>query len=800
MPCESEGNEDVQNGPGCPPDAEPFLADVLAKSASHSGTGRPEPLTGHSRKTRDAARTVAARIGSPGVLAGYLRFWAWAEQAALLHDAGKIAAGFQLQLRQKQYPWRERHEILSLAYVDLLTAHMPGDDRAMIAAGVVFHHRCIDGRQGLAESYPHDDKDWERAFRLNPDAPPGYRAQVAPDRHAALLAWLAAEQGSPPPAPRKDLKLWQRAREQFAAVEARWSDPVPETDGLVAVLLQGAVTLADHSASADIQLDTGTPLPFGYLEKRVAAPYPHQRAAAGTDGHLILISPTGSGKTEGGLAWASRQMESMPGQPRLVWVLPYRASINAIRDRFAEDFGCGTDGIGVLHGTAAATLLDLIVCDDRAAGKEDARKARAMAGAMRLFRQRVRVATPHQLLRAAIAGPKYASVLLEQANSVLVLDELHAYDPVTFGRICAAMTLWEQLGSRVAVVSATLAPPMIKLIRESVAGSVTVHRAAPGTAPVRHRLILDDQPVTAPGNLERVREWLADGSSVLVVANKVRTAQQVFRDLAPDTGDAPGLLLHSRFKYRDRKVIEDEIMRRHPQREPGDPARRGGGLVVSTQALEVSLCLDFDRGVSEIAPVEAIAQRAGRVNRRGRHPDGPVEFRVHATDAARPYDEGAIGAAMLALRDWDGKLVSEQAIDDWLARAYDTPWGRDWAQAARDSREKFGEAFLRFRDPFHDRSEFARALEEQFDSVEVLLHCDVAQYLELASGDDGDPLKAAGLLIPVSLRQAAILGAKPDERLGVRVADPQWDACYTTRAGLDLTAGNERQAVMDTIL
>src|SRR4029077_10604105 len=102
------------------------------------------------------------------------------------------------------------------------------------------------------------------------------------------------------------------------------------------------------------------------------------------------------------------------------------------------------------------------------------------------------------------------SVLLEQANSLFVLDELHAYDPVTFGRICAGMTLWEKMGSRVAVVSATLAPAMIELITESLPSGVTVRREAPGTAPVRHRLVLDDQPLEAQGSLDRIREWLAD--------------------------------------------------------------------------------------------------------------------------------------------------------------------------------------------------------------------------------------------------------------------------------------------------
>ena len=204
---------------------------------------------------------------------------------------------------------------------------------------------------------------------------------------------------------------------------------------------------------------------------------------------------------------------------------------------------------------------------------------------------------------------------------------------------------------------------------------------------------------------------------------------------------------------------------------------------MSTQALEVSLCLDYDRGASGLAPVEAIAQRAGRVNRRGRHPDGAVEFRVHAVDSNRPYDDGAMDAALLALRPWDGEPLSEQAIDDWLERAYATPWGREWSGKARDSRNDFAKAFLTFTDPFCDRSEHARKLEEDFDTVEVLLHGDRDEYKEAVSGHQGDPMLAARLLIPVSWRQKAMLRGQFDEELGTWLID----APYDRRTGLDLT-------------
>src|ERR1035441_1752240 len=804
-----EENSPSPNDRWCVPRPTDQLSGVLAKSASGSGLGRPETLADHSAATRDAALSIAARIGPAGLLADYPQFWQWVSWAALLHDTGKVATGFQRQLRPGAEPWGERHEFLSLAYVNLFTAGMPEAAQEMVAAGVAFHHRCLDGARGLREKYPQD-ADWEKKFGTDANPSPGRpKTQVTLTQHAALTAWLAGQLGVQRPGGKPsaaDRKLWERARDTFAAVKQHWSGPVPEADGLVAVLVQGAVTLADHAASAHARLDSWSPLPFGYLNN-VADPYPHQQLAGGTDGHLVLVASTGSGKTEAGLAWPSRQMETMPGLPKLAWLLPYRASIDAIRDRFAAEFSCGLDGIGVLHATTAATLRGRAVCDDGAPGPADARKSRALAGAIRLFRQRVRVATPHQLLRAAMAGPKYASVLLEQANSMMVLDELHAYDPATFGRICAAMKLWERLGSRIAVLSATLAPPMIELITSSLSYPVAVHRAPPGTAAVRHRLVLDGEPLTAPVSLDRIRSWLADRHSVLAIANTVAAAQEIFRNLSA-AGDRAGnddpdaaVLLHSRFKFRDRAAIEDRIKRCHPERRPGDPARRAGGLVVATQVLEVSLCLDFDRGATEFAPVEALAQRAGRVNRRGRHPDGPVEFRVHASGSARPYDAAAVDAAQLALREWDGELISEQAVDDWLARAYATKWGQDWAAEARHHRDAFAVGFLSFTEPFADRSEFAARLEQDFDTVEVLLRSDIAEYRDLASGPGGDPLLAAGLLIPVRLGQKGALQAAGRAALDRELDLWVIDAPYDPRTGLDLTAaGRGATPAGETIL
>ncbi|WP_234347924.1 CRISPR-associated helicase Cas3' [Streptomyces specialis] len=774
------------------------LADVRAKSRPHAD---PERLTTHSRIVHDTVDQIEARVANAGILACEPAFWSRVRRAAVLHDAGKIARGFQRQLPPGAPPWGERHEVLSLAYVDLLAEAAGWSDADLLMVGtlVATHHRALHtsssgaggGKQPLAEMYSAHTQ-WNEAFTLTP-TPDGPLVQVPRGLHRELLAWLAGVFATDPPAQTAGSPtLADRARHLFELLLRTWQQPVKPDRGLLAVLAQGALTLADRAGSAHVPLQTHMPLDPDYFHRLPHEPYPHQRQAADTDGHLILIAPTGSGKTESGLAWAARQMATMPGLPRVVWTLPYRASLNAARLRLQRDLvaapGEKKADIGLLHGTVAHTLLMQAMEDD--CGEQcavptaaDAREARVRTSAMRLFTQRLRVATPHQLLRGAIAGPSYSSVLLEQANSLFVLDELHAYEPETFGRLCAAMALWERLGSRVAVLSATLAPPMTKLIDESLAHPVTCHRAPPGTSPVRHRLVLDHHTLRDAESITRLREWLAEDHSVLVVVNTVANAQHLFAELADDARAArPGdpdaaLLLHSRFKNRDRNVIERRLLARHPERRANETRRRGG-LVVATQTVEVSLQLDFDRGVVECAPIEAVAQRAGRVNRRGRHPDGPAEFRVHRATGHLPYEERAMETAWTALTDLVAEGIDtlrEQDIDRLLTAAYDTKWGEEWEKNARRARDEFTAGFLTFTDPFHDRTEFAHKLSEQFNSVDVLLHEDINEYRALTTGRNGDPLLAAGLLIPLRYHQLSTYDARYDRTLNVHVIEGEYE-------------------------
>jgi CRISPR-associated endonuclease/helicase Cas3 len=114
----------------------------------------------------------------------------------------------------------------------------------------------------------------------------------------------------------------------------------------------------------------------------------------------------------------------------------------------------------------------------------------------------------------------------------------------------------------------------------------------------RHRIIVKNGELIE--NLELIQNYLDKDKKVLVVCNTVKQAQNVFKDLSADNK----VLLHSSFNANDRNTKEKELF------------KDGIQLLVGTQAIEVSLDIDYDVIFSEPAPLDALIQRFGRVNRK----------------------------------------------------------------------------------------------------------------------------------------------------------------------------------------
>jgi len=106
-----------------------------------------------------------------------------------------------------------------------------------------------------------------------------------------------------------------------------------------------------------------------------------------------------------------------------------------------------------------------------------------------------------------------------------------------------------------------------------------------------------------------IGEALEKQEKVLIVCNTVKRSQQIFEELSALFPEVPKMLLHSRFRRKDRRDREERLENEFNKGE-------GPCIVVSTQVVEVSLDINFDRMITKAAPIDALIQRFGRVNRK----------------------------------------------------------------------------------------------------------------------------------------------------------------------------------------
>jgi CRISPR-associated endonuclease/helicase Cas3 len=220
-------------------------------------------------------------------------------------------------------------------------------------------------------------------------------------------------------------------------------------------------------------------------------------------------------------------------------------------------------------------------------------------------------------------------------SGAFVFDELHAYDNPMFEAVVAFIKALP--GASFLLMTASLP----KVRKEFLLKNVT-----------------NIQEVSSPEDLETIpryefqrlnseKEACAHAKTaaknkkrVLWVCNTVRSAQRVLDEL-----ERQGMLArtyHSRFKYKDRVRQHRKIVRWF-----GVDRRRVGIVAVTTQVAEMSLDLDADLLISEVAPIPGLIQRLGRLNRRvtPEHPGEPRITFFLTPKRSAPYDKAHLQLA-----------------------------------------------------------------------------------------------------------------------------------------------------------
>jgi CRISPR-associated endonuclease/helicase Cas3 len=255
------------------------------------------------------------------------------------------------------------------------------------------------------------------------------------------------------------------------------------------------------------------------------------------------------------------------------------------------------------------------------------------------------VGTIDQALMASLITKHVFVRLFGLAGKVLVIDEVHAYDAYMSTLLERLLEWLGALRCSVVLLSATL--PVARrnaLLRAWAKGATGKSESQieikdqryPRVSLVRAGGTVDTFPLPVSERSHRslglrwlswdalaatLSNLLSGGGCAAVICNTVAQAQETYRDLRrffdqEAEGDRPELeLFHARFVLEDRQRIEKRVFERYG---PGDAARPRRAILVATQVVEQSLDLDFDLMVSELAPVDLLLQRSGRLHRHHR--------------------------------------------------------------------------------------------------------------------------------------------------------------------------------------
>jgi len=667
---------------------------------------------------------------------------------AALHDVGKFAASFQQKATGPQWPFSvppdaelgtSAHDRDGLALWRQLLAGefgpriLPDAERVLewlLTASVGHHGRAVDpAHRDLRATFQPEGLDAARQcvgividlllpepIRLLPSA--SRRMQAASFWFAGFVTiadWIGSGKEYFPytSAELAPSEYWQRAQTQAArAVDAL---------GLVS---------ARPSGPREFEVLTGKSIPT-----------PLQAFVADMDlgcGQVMIVieDVTGAGKTEAAQVIVHRLM--VAGRVAgAYWAMPTQATANAMYARqsqsiaalFADDASpqlALAHGGAALHGKFRESVLRYAGRRETGFGSsDDGETATAACAAFLADDARaaliadVGAGTVDQAILGVLPTRFQAVRLFGLSDKVLVIDEAHAYDSYVSEEVKGLLQFHAAMGGSAIVLSATL-PRNVRdragreqLVRAWLEGSGNDIRSLRGRAVVQSDSYPLVTTVTQAGEIgefpvetttwsERrvaVRFVESDEAVVEAITHAARRGAAVawIRNAVDDVLDAAGLLqgagldpvvFHSRFAQCDRHRIESEVMERLGVQSTDD--QRRGTVVIATQVIEQSLDLDFDLMASDLAPVDLLIQRAGRLRRHkareATRPDVDFAFIVRAPrysdDPTAEWVSGSLRRTSFVYRDpavlWrtqralraSGEIVTPEGLRPLIEEVY----------------------------------------------------------------------------------------------------------------------------------
>ncbi|MFP2930901.1 CRISPR-associated helicase Cas3', partial [Pyxidicoccus sp. 3LG] len=589
---------------------------------------------------------------------------------AAAHDLGKCSDHFQQMLRGKRRePQLVRHEALSLwlgwpgqpLSTWLRGAVASEEDLCLALVCAAAHHRKFwsdafapdDAGAGLSLELLIHHADFTRtlellATKLSLDAPPDFTSplRVSVSRRAhpreQLQSWQQAfERAVPPGAPEARLLAVAKALVLAADVAGSALPRSGEKPGWV-----GQQLSRPHSAERLLSVVEHR------LKGRPLRPF--QESVARERSPLTLVrAGCGSGKTAAAYAWAARQH---PG--RQLW-LTY-PTMGTATEGF-RDYLHGTDVDARLQHSRAEVDLDIFGLRGDGGHPSEGFRDQDRLAALRAWGVDAITCTADTVLGLVQNQRQGLYAWPGLSEGCVVFDEIHAYDARLFG--CLLRFLEALPGLPALLMTASLPAARLEALR-ALCSRVHGVPLAEVSGPEDLEALPRYRRVDAEAPWPFVESCLSEGGRVLWVSNTVDRCVDIAGEAQRRGRSA--LLYHSRFRYLDR-------IRRH-----GDVVDAFGApgpvLAATTQVAEMSLDLSADLLVTDLAPIPALIQRMGRLNRRST-PEAPLPVRPFLVlpFSGNPYEAGDLREA----RAWLERLGPGALSQKDLVTAWEAPAGSD---------------------------------------------------------------------------------------------------------------------------
>jgi CRISPR-associated endonuclease/helicase Cas3 len=406
--------------------------------------------------------------------------------------------------------------------------------------------------------------------------------------------------------------------------------------------------------------------------------------------NMVLIAPTGSGKTEFALLWAKKRGK------KLIYTLPLRVALNDLYWRFTDkkEGYFENNILSILHSTSFIEYLK----EDKYGIKLDIAEKQAVS---KLFSSPIILTTPDQVFLSSLKYYGFDKVVSIYPLSSIVIDEIQAYNPEMAAVIIKTLEIVKKLFGNVLIITATFPPYFMEFINEKKGFKIidigNVNKEIKSDVKnyniKRHRVrILDAQLfeykdkglklVNQP--FEKIKRKLIENreKNILIILNNVGKAIELYKKMEEDNelkeriairdenNKLVPLLLHAR-------IIEKEKSKRIEAIKKALENNKKGMIVISTQVVEASVDVDFDLLITEISPIDSQIQRWGRIyrNRDTDYNDSsPNIFVLTEVDRGTTaiYDKRVIEKTIEILKKYEGKLLDYETERKIIEEVFDS--------------------------------------------------------------------------------------------------------------------------------